>query len=134
MELTDYERKLAYHSLMLKACKKRQQIRNIQKRVAEGNYTTDDEIEIEKRIHLRELQATKAEILAKKIINGVEHLIEGQITDNEPQGAVFSPWDYAEDAFSETLNFMSDEELSDIDNFDNEDELREYLQQFFERT
>lgn len=49
-------------------------------------------------------------------------------------GAVFSPWDYAEDAFSETLNFMSDEELSEIDNFDNEDDLREYLQQFFERT
>ena len=53
---------------------------------------------------------------------------------NPVLGAVFSPLDYAEDAFPETLNFMSDEELSEIDNFDNEDELREYLQQFFERT
>lgn len=76
MELTDYEKKLAYHSLILKACRKRQSIRNIQKRVADGTYTTDDEIEIEKRIHLRELQATKAEILAKKIIKGIEHLID----------------------------------------------------------
>jgi len=49
-------------------------------------------------------------------------------------GAVFSPWDYAEEAFSETLNYMSDDELSAIDEFDNENELREYLQQFFERT
>ena len=48
--------------------------------------------------------------------------------------AVFSPWDYAEEAFSETLNYMSDDELSAIDEFDNENELREYLQQFFERT
>lgn len=79
MELTDYERKLAYHSLMLKACRKRQQIRNIQRRVAEGTYTTDDEIEIEKRIHLREINATKAEILAKKMIKGIEHLIEEPI-------------------------------------------------------
>lgn len=47
---------------------------------------------------------------------------------------VFSPWDYAEEAFSETLNYMSEEELLAIDEFDNENKLREYLQQFFERT
>lgn len=49
-------------------------------------------------------------------------------------GAVFSPWDFAENAFSETLNYMTDEELDEIDDFDNENDLREYLQQFFERT
>lgn len=49
-------------------------------------------------------------------------------------GAVFSPWDYAEEAFSETLNYMSEDELSEIDGFDNKDELREYLSQFFDRT
>lgn len=37
-------------------------------------------------------------------------------------GTVFSPWDYAEEAFSETLNYMSDDELSEIDNYNNEDE------------
>ena len=46
----------------------------------------------------------------------------------------FSAWDYAEEAFSETLSYMTDEELNEIDSFDNKDELREYLQQFFERT
>ncbi len=79
MELTDYEKKLAYHSLILKACRKRQQIRNIQRRVAEGTYTTDDEVEIEKRIHLREIQATSAKILALKLSKGIEHLIEEPI-------------------------------------------------------
>ena len=49
-------------------------------------------------------------------------------------GAVFSPWDYAEEAFSETLNYMSEDELSEIDGFDNKDELRGYLSQFFDRT
>jgi len=29
-------------------------------------------------------------------------------------GAVFSPWDYAEEAFSETLNYMSDDEWDNI--------------------
>ena len=53
---------------------------------------------------------------------------------NNVLGAVFSPWDYAEEAFSETLNYMSSEELSEIDGFDNKNELREYLNQFFERT
>lgn len=81
MELTDYERKLAFHSLMLKACRKRQSVRNIKRRVEAGTYTTDDEIEIEKRIHLREIQATKAEILAKKMIKGIEHLIDSESND-----------------------------------------------------
>ena len=53
---------------------------------------------------------------------------------NNVLGSVFSPWDYAEEAFSETLNYMSSEELSEIDGFDNENELREYMNQFFERT
>ena len=79
MELTDYERKLAYHSLMLKVNRKLQSVRNIQRRVAEGTYTTDDEVEIEKRILLREIQATKAKTLALKLSKGIEHLIEEPI-------------------------------------------------------
>lgn len=33
MKLTDYERKLVYHSLMLKACRKLQSVSNIERRV-----------------------------------------------------------------------------------------------------
>lgn len=73
--LTPNERKLAYHALQLKACRKRQSIRNIQRRVKEGTYNTTDEIEIKKRIHLREISAIKAELLAEKLAKGIEDII-----------------------------------------------------------
>lgn len=74
--LTIEERKTAYYALMLKANRKKQSIRNIQRRVFEGTYPETDDLEIEKRILLRELSASKAELLAKKMIKGMEDVIE----------------------------------------------------------
>lgn len=74
--LTIEERKTAYYALMLKANRKKQSIRNIQRRVSEGTYPEKDDSEIEKRILLRQHSASKAELLAKKLIKGIEDVIE----------------------------------------------------------
>ena len=74
--LTIEERKTAYYALMLKANRKKQSIRNIQRRVSEGTYPEADDLEIEKRILLRAHSASKAELLAKKLIKGMEDVIE----------------------------------------------------------
>lgn len=75
-KLTNEERKTVYSALMLKANRKKQSIRNIQKRVSEGTYPETDELEIEKRILLRQHSASKAELLAKKLIKGIEDINE----------------------------------------------------------
>jgi hypothetical protein len=46
----------------------------------------------------------------------------------------FDPWDYAYEHFGETLNFMSEDEKSEIDSFYNSDDLDDYLRCFIERT
>lgn len=80
--LTIEERKTAYYALMLKANRKKQSIRNIQKRVSEGTYPETDDLEIEKRILLRQHSASKAELLAKKLIKGMEDIIENDTWKN----------------------------------------------------
>lgn len=46
----------------------------------------------------------------------------------------FEPYEFAYEKFSETINYMSDSEIEEIGQFDNENELREYMSQFYERT
>ena len=46
----------------------------------------------------------------------------------------FDPIEFAYDVYGETLAHMSEAEIAEISNYDNEAELRSYLQGFYERT
>jgi hypothetical protein len=46
----------------------------------------------------------------------------------------FNPYDYAYEAYSETLNYMSEDEINEISTLESDDEVREYMSQFIERT
>ena len=48
--------------------------------------------------------------------------------------AVFSPLEYAYDNWGETMNYMSDEEIEEIEEYDNKSDLDDYLRMFYERT
>lgn len=46
----------------------------------------------------------------------------------------FDPYDLACDKFPETINFMTDDELSELELCEHESEVIEYMRQFHERT
>lgn len=46
----------------------------------------------------------------------------------------FDAYDCACDKFSETLNFMTDDEISELELCENESEVIEYMSPFHERT
>ena len=47
---------------------------------------------------------------------------------------VFSPLVYAYDNWGETMNYMSEEEIEKIHEYDNKSDLDDYLRMFYERT
>lgn len=46
----------------------------------------------------------------------------------------FNAYDYACDKFPETLNYMSEEEINELEYCNNKDEVDIYMLQFHERT
>ena len=48
--------------------------------------------------------------------------------------AVFDPMDYAYDYYPNCINHMSEEEIEQINTYDNRDDLVEYMVSFIERT
>lgn len=48
--------------------------------------------------------------------------------------AVFDPMDYANDNFGNTLNHMTEEEIKQINDYDNVDDLVSYLVTFIEQS
>ncbi|QHB39552.1 hypothetical protein HWC92_gp18 [Flavobacterium phage vB_FspS_morran9-1] len=48
--------------------------------------------------------------------------------------AVFDPMDYAYDNFGNTLNYMTEEDIKQINDYDNVDDLVSYLVTFIEQS
>lgn len=47
---------------------------------------------------------------------------------------VFNAMEYAYDHWGETLNYMSDDEIEQVNDCENKDEVDDYLRCFYERT